>query len=227
MNRHGTLNRLMVALPYAIGFFMLVPYMAWILLWWLVFPGPKNGFDDPVGLILLGVTAPLAGWFFLRSLGDISGSMAADDRRSRGIAGLPIRLVPLLPYASLVLAAAGAGYLAFTGAPWHGIALVVVIGIAAAAAIFCGESRRLFTQLTFLGGRVPATGPAAGKEAAAVSDADDDAAANRWLVRFAAALAALLLLALMGDALLVLHVSVLVLTGLAFVLIVLLLPSAL
>jgi hypothetical protein len=223
MVHQGTVGPVMTSVPYAIGLFMLVPYIAWMLMWWLVFPGTKNGFGEPVGPALLAVTTPLAAWFFLRSLNSISASMATHNRGSRIIARGPMRLIPLLPYASLLLSIGGVALLVRQGEPWYIVSLVIITGVAAAAAIFLGERERSWL------GQSSSNGPQSsvtGSSVAQHPEADDPHLANRWFARLASVGAAILLVALVTDPVAVALGVALILTAVAFALIIFLLPAA-
>jgi hypothetical protein len=217
MGTTGNPGGTMFAIPFVIGGFMLLPFILWGLMWWGAFPGPKNGFDEMVGLAIFAATFPMAGWFFLRSLGSISNSIAGADGEGRPVAWVPAWIIPLLPYASLIIAAAGAILLGQHGYAWYVVASPLISGLLSAAAIFLGERRRGTNAES---SPVASDGPPA-------DDAEDPHAAGRLLARIASIAAAVLLLALVGDAVFVIHAISLLLVALAFALMFVALPNAL
>lgn len=135
-------TRIPAVLPYALGLFMLVPYMLWIGLWLFAFPGEKNGFEAAAGSVLFATSVPLVLWFALCSLGFIANSMAGASEFSRPRGSTAATIIAVLPAATLCIGTAGALYLLSLAQPWYVIAAPIAVGLIIAAAIRSGEAAR-------------------------------------------------------------------------------------
>ncbi len=63
-------------IPYAIGAFMMLPFVIWAVLW-MAFPGPKPGItDSPLTFALLATSVPLVLFHYIAALGYVANSMA-------------------------------------------------------------------------------------------------------------------------------------------------------
>ena len=101
--------------PYAIGVFMLTPFVLWFALWTFAFPGPKPGFDVPWALAMLVVSLPLAGWHYLVGLGTIANSIAGRPTEQSPVEPAARRLIDFMPALTM-----GLGVLAFGALLWIG-----------------------------------------------------------------------------------------------------------
>lgn len=135
-------------LPYAIGAFMGLPFVLWIVLWLFVFPGEKSGFDSELTTVLLAVSAPLVLWFFFCSLGFIANSMAGANEFDRPRAPLITLTIAILPQATLCLGIAGGLYMLSLEAAWYAIAAPLALGVLIASSIYKGEQARHADNLT-------------------------------------------------------------------------------
>jgi hypothetical protein len=125
--------------PWLVGAFMLTPFLLWLVLGLLVFPGAWNGFDKVVGTSALLATIPLVAWFFVRGLATFANSMAGGHPDGRLRHRVPRAIVAALPAATLLLGAAGAAKVALLGEPlWAGAVPLAVAGLVAGA-IVAGE----------------------------------------------------------------------------------------
>lgn len=142
MNAAMSKPRLSPLIPYALGLFMLVPYVLWAVLWLFVFPGDKNGFDSELSTVLFAASAPLVIWFFLCALGFIANSMGGDDEFEGPRAAGMTTLIALLPSAAVILGLAGGLWLLSLGEPASIVAAPPALGMVIAFAIAMGERAR-------------------------------------------------------------------------------------
>jgi hypothetical protein len=89
-------------LPYAVGGFMLTPFVIWAGLYSTGMSGPKSGFGTPEMVALLLASLPLAAFFFIANLGQMASSMRAGPQGER----LP-NAARVMPWLSGLIGAAG------------------------------------------------------------------------------------------------------------------------
>ncbi len=121
---------------------MLLPYMIWLVLWSLVFPGPKQGFDSPLSVSMFAVSIPLVAWFFLSNLGQISNSIEGHSEFHVPRTGLARRLLPWLAPAALTIGLASLPALILLEQNPILIPLPLVMSLLIAWAIRAGEAAR-------------------------------------------------------------------------------------
>lgn len=112
-------------IPYAVGGFMLLPFLLWAGLY-AAFPGPKPGFlDSPTAFGLVAVSIPLVIFHYIAGLGFVANSMA-------GQAG---EALPVWRPARAVQRAMAPLTVVFSVAGFAGV-LYAGEGLAAAGAVF-------------------------------------------------------------------------------------------
>lgn len=114
-------------LPYAIGGFMLTPFVLWAALYLSGITGPKSGFGTPEMVALLLASLPLAAFFFLANLGQMASAMQAGPAGER----VP-RAARLMPWLSAAAGAGGIAALAVLGRDTGGM---IALGAATAAMV--------------------------------------------------------------------------------------------
>lgn len=123
-------------LPYAVGGFMLTPFVIWAGLYAFGMDGPKSGFGTPEMVALLLASLPLAAFFFLANLGQMASAMRAGPQGER----MP-RAARLMPWLSGLIGAAGlVGLVLLERAPGGMVALAAAT--AAMVALMAVSLRR-------------------------------------------------------------------------------------
>jgi hypothetical protein len=132
----------MRALPYAIGAFLSVPLVIWLVLALTILGGPQFQGEDPLSNALFAVTIPLVLWFMLSSLGSLANAMAGADQFAAP-RWAPVRwTLRALPAASVVLGVAASIYLVVTGAALWAVPIPFVVAAGVGFAIHRGEAVR-------------------------------------------------------------------------------------
>ncbi|MGJ3232517.1 MAG: hypothetical protein ACFE0P_12025 [Oceanicaulis sp.] len=112
-------------IPYAVGGFMLLPFVLWAGLF-AVFPGTKPGFfDSPTAFTLVAVSIPLVLFHYIAGLGYVANSMAGQAGEALPV-WRPARMVQrAMAPLTAVLSVAAFAYVSWAGE-----------GLAAAFAVF-------------------------------------------------------------------------------------------
>lgn len=129
-------------LPYAVGGFMLLPLIVWLVLWSVFFPGPKHGLDVPLTAALLATSMPLVLWFFLANLGFLANSIGGTSEYDKPSQPLARHLVAALPWMALAIGLLSLPYLYAQGAVSGLTVLPLLSGLAIFYAIRTGEQAR-------------------------------------------------------------------------------------
>ena len=127
-------------IPYAVGGFMLLPFVLWAGLFTL-FPGPKPGFfDSPTAFALVAVSIPLVLFHYIAGLAFVANSMAGQAGEAlpawRPARALQRAMAPL----TAGLSVAGFGFVLHAGEGLAAASAVFAAGIAMAL-IMAGARR--------------------------------------------------------------------------------------
>jgi hypothetical protein len=125
--------------PWLAGGFLLTPFVVWLVLALVMFPGAWNGFAAVVGTGALGASLPLAVWFFLRGVGGFANAMAGADPDGELVHRIPRVILRALPASAIVLGLVGAGAVITAGQALWAAAAPLVVGGFVAAGIHAGE----------------------------------------------------------------------------------------
>lgn len=122
-------------IPYALGGFMLLPFVLWAGLF-TVFPGPKPGFfDSPTAFALVAVSIPLVVFHYIAGLAFVANSMAGQAGEALPV-WRPARLVQraMAPLTALMAAvgcvwvySVGEGLAAASAVAGAGIAMALIM----------------------------------------------------------------------------------------------------
>lgn len=125
--------------PWLAGGFLLTPFVVWLVLALVVFPGTWNGFAAIVSTGTLGASLPLAVWFFLRGVGGFANAMAGADPDGELVHRIPRVLLRALPASAVVLGVGGAAAVIAAGQPVWSAAAPLGVGAIVAGGIHAGE----------------------------------------------------------------------------------------
>jgi len=122
-------------IPYALGGFMLLPFVLWAGLF-TVFPGPKPGFfDSPTAFALVAVSIPLVMFHYIAGLAFVANSMAGQAgealpvwRPARAVQRAMAPLTAMLAAAGFVwVYSVGEGLAAAAAVAGAGIAMALIM----------------------------------------------------------------------------------------------------
>jgi hypothetical protein len=129
-------------LPYAIGVFLLTPFIIWAGLY-AVMPGPKWGVTDaPLTASLLLVSLPLVAYHSLAGLAYVANSMAGRSGETAPVWGPARRVNQAMAPLTLVLTIAASVWIMQTGEGATAVAGVVLVGLVMAGVIAVAQSGR-------------------------------------------------------------------------------------
>lgn len=113
-------------IPYAIGAFMMLPFVIWAVLF-MAFPGPKPGItDSPMIFALLATSVPLVLFHYIAGLGFVANSMAGHAGEELPVWG-PARWTQraMAPLSAILGVAASIWMVTIGESAWAALAVLV------------------------------------------------------------------------------------------------------